>query len=83
MGEWKEMLYLRCAPGFRGKLQEWADKERRSLSSTGALLIEWAFEQLKSAGTIQELLEQKIAPPEPNHTAASLGAKSSRTPKRK
>jgi len=41
-------------------LEEFAYKDRRRLSNLGELLIEWAFEQLKVAGSPQRLLKFHI-----------------------
>jgi hypothetical protein len=57
MGEWKESVTLRVRPALRVELVTFADRERRSLGNLGATLLEWAFEQLRAAGTIEQLLK--------------------------
>ena len=37
-------------------------RERRKLGNVGELLLEWAFEQLKAAGSTERLLKYKIRP---------------------
>ena len=56
MGEWKAPLSLRIRRDLRVELEEFAARERRTLGNVGELLLEWALEQLKSAGTTERLL---------------------------
>ena len=56
MGEWKAPLSLRIRRDLRVELEEFAARERRTLGNVGELLLEWALEQLKSAGTMERLL---------------------------
>ena len=56
MGEWKAPLSLRIRRDLRVELEEFAARERRTLGNIGELLLEWALEQLKSAGTTERLL---------------------------
>jgi hypothetical protein len=56
MGEWKAPLSLRIRRDLRAELEEFAARERRTLGNIGELLLEWALEQLKSAGTTERLL---------------------------
>jgi len=60
MGEWKIQLSLRVRQEFRRELEEAAARERRKLGNVGEILLEWAFEQLKIAGSIDRLLKSKI-----------------------
>ena len=60
MGEWKESVTLRIRPALRAELVQFAAAERRSLGNLGATLLEWAFEQLKVAGSMERLLQYKI-----------------------
>jgi len=46
--------------GLRRKMEEFADKERRKLGNVGEVLLEWAWEQLQAAGSIDRLLKFKI-----------------------
>ena len=61
MGEWKAPLSLRIRQELRRELEEAAAKERRTLANLGELLLEWACEQLKLAGSIERLY--KVQPP--------------------
>lgn len=56
MGEWKAPLSLRIRRDLRVELEEFAARERRTLGNIGEMLLEWALEQLKSAGTTERLL---------------------------
>jgi hypothetical protein len=62
MGEWKASVTMRIQPALRKELVEFAEQERRSLGNIGATLLEWAFEQLKTAGSTERLLRYKIRP---------------------
>jgi hypothetical protein len=67
MGEWKVSISVRVRQDLRRELEEFACKDRRKLSNLAELLIEWAFEQLKVAGSPQRLLnfhiKRKLPPP--------------------
>jgi len=41
-------------------MEEFAVKEKRKLGNVGEVLLEWSFEQLKQAGSIDRLLKYKI-----------------------
>jgi len=62
MGEWKAPLSLRVHQALRTDIEQVAARERRSLSNIGELLLEWAIEQLKAAGSLDRLLKFKIRP---------------------
>ena len=62
MGEWKASVTIRIRPSLRSELIKFAEKEHRSLGNLGAILLEWAFEQAKAAGSIDRLLKHKIRP---------------------
>ncbi len=62
MGEWKAAVTVRVNPALRAELLQFASRERRSLGNIGATLLEWAFEQLKTAGSTERLLQYKIRP---------------------
>jgi len=62
MGEWKASVTVRVNPALRAELWQFATRERRSLGNIGATLLEWAFEQLKVAGSTERLLQYKIRP---------------------
>jgi len=60
MGEWKAQLSLRVPQQFRRDLEAMAEREHRNLSNLTGLLLEWAFEQLKAAGSTEKMLRFKI-----------------------
>ena len=60
MGEWKAPLSLRVRQELRRDLEEVAAKERRTLGNVGEVLLEWACDQLKFAGTLERLLNANI-----------------------
>jgi hypothetical protein len=62
MGEWKAPLSLRVRQALRAELEAFAMRERRTLGNLGELIVEWAFEQLKIAGSSERLLQYKIRP---------------------
>jgi len=60
MGEWKAQMSLRVRQELRREMEEFAYKDRRRLGNLGELLMEWAFEQLKAAGSIDRLLKYQL-----------------------
>ena len=60
MGEWKAPMSLRVRRELRAELEEFAAREKRSLGNVGEVLLEWGFEQLKVAGSINRLLRYRI-----------------------
>ena len=62
MGEWKAQISLRVRQALRSELEQFAARERRKLGNITELILEWAFEQLKSAGSTERLLQYKIRP---------------------
>lgn len=62
MGECKAPLSLRIRPAVRIEMEQFAATEQRSLGNVGAVLLEWAFEQLKIVGSTERLLKYKIKP---------------------
>jgi hypothetical protein len=62
MGEWRVQVSVRVTQGKRAELEEYAAREKRTLANFGAVLLEWAFEQLKTAGSTERLLKYKILP---------------------
>ena len=60
MGEWKAQISLRVRQDLRRELEEFACKDRRKLGNVAEVLLEWAFEQLKAAGSVDRLLKFKI-----------------------
>jgi hypothetical protein len=63
MGEWKAQISIRVRRDLRTELEKFAARERRKLGNIGEVLLEWAFEQLKAAGSTERLLTYKIRPP--------------------
>ena len=63
MGEWKAQISLRVAQDFRREFEAFAAKERRNTSNVGFVLLEWAFEQLKVAGSVDRLLKVHLGKP--------------------
>lgn len=62
MGEWKAQISLRVRQALRSELEQFAARERRKLGNITELILEWAFEQLKTAGSTERLLQFKIRP---------------------
>ena len=60
MGEWRIQVSVRVRPALRAELEKYAAKERRSLGNLGAVILEWAFEQLKVAGSTERLLKYQL-----------------------
>jgi hypothetical protein len=56
MGVWKIGVTIRLRPELRDEMIRFAEQERRSLGNFGAILLEWAFERVKVAGSTVELL---------------------------
>jgi hypothetical protein len=54
---------MRVSQDFRREFEAFADKERRKPSNMGCELLEWAFEQLKVAGSLTRLLSYKLGKP--------------------
>lgn len=71
MGEWRIQVSVRVSPALRAELEKYAAKERRSLGNFGAVILEWAFEQLKAAGSTERLLKYKIRPQGPEKPGQS------------
>ncbi len=68
MGEWKAQISLRVRQALRADLEQFAARERRKLGNITELILEWAFEQLKAAGSTERLLKYKIRPPSTRKT---------------
>jgi hypothetical protein len=66
MGEWKAQISVRVRQALRAELEEFATREKRKLGNLGEVILEWAFEQLKTAGSTQNLLKYGIRRPEPH-----------------
>jgi hypothetical protein len=63
MGEWKAQVSIRVRQALRTELEEFAARERRKLGNISEVLLEWAVEQLKLAGSTERLLKFKIRLP--------------------
>ena len=63
MGEWKACVTVRIRPALRDELLQFAKEEQRSLGNLGAILLEWAAEMLKAAGSTQRLRDCKVRLP--------------------
>jgi hypothetical protein len=63
MGEWKAQISLRVHQALRAEMEEFAAREKRKLGNIGEVILEWGFEQLKAAGSIDRLLKYKIRSP--------------------
>jgi hypothetical protein len=72
MGEWKVQLGLRVRQALRLELEEFATREKRKLGNVGEIILEWGFEQLKAAGSIDRLLKYKIRPRSTRSTKEQL-----------
>jgi hypothetical protein len=62
MGEWKIQVSVRVSQALRKELEKYAAAEKRTLGNFGAVILEWAFQQLKAAGSTERLLKYKIRP---------------------
>jgi hypothetical protein len=62
MGEWRVQVSVRVGQEMRAELEKYAAREKRTLANFGAVLLEWSFEQLKSVGSTEQLLKQRIRP---------------------
>ena len=65
MGEWRVQVSVRVSQARRAELETYAAREKRTLGNFGAVILEWAFEQLKVAGSTERLLKYSIRPPSP------------------
>ena len=72
MGEWKAQISLRVRQALRAELEEFAVRERRKLGNITELILEWAFEQLKTAGSTERLLKYKVRLPDTAATGRKL-----------
>ena len=58
MAVWKISVRIRLRPELRDEMIRFAEREQRSLGNFGAILLEWAFERIKVAGSTVKLLER-------------------------
>jgi hypothetical protein len=59
MGEWKAQISIRVPVPLRYELDELAKQEHRTLSNLWGILLEYAMERLKAAGSMEKLLHRK------------------------
>jgi hypothetical protein len=62
MGEWKVQISVRVSQALRIEMEEFAARERRTLSNLGQVLVGWSFAQLKIAGSTERLLKVSLTP---------------------
>jgi hypothetical protein len=63
MRQRKAPISLRVRQALRAELEEVSIRERRTLGNLGELVLEWAYEQLKQAGSMERLLQCRIRLP--------------------
>ena len=63
VGEWKAQLSLRVRQDLRREMEELAARERRTLGNLGEILVDWAVEQLREAGSTEKLFNRKVPAP--------------------
>ena len=73
MGIWKAPISLRIRQELRRELEEFAARERRTLGNLGEILLESAFERLKSAGSTHRLFHREV--PIPRNPGGNYGRK--------
>jgi len=56
----KAQLSLRVRQALRAEMEEFVAGEKRKLGNVGEVLLEWGFEQLKAAGSLDGLRKCKI-----------------------
>jgi hypothetical protein len=56
VGEWKAQVSVRIRQTLRAEIEEFAARERRTMSNISELLLDWSIAHLKKAGTIDQLL---------------------------
>ncbi len=82
MGEWKAQLSLRVRQDLRREMEELAARERRTLGNLGEILVGWAVEQLREAGSTEKLFNRKVpAPRKPDGNYRRLSVEEQRTRK--
>ena len=65
MGEQRAYLSLLVPVDFRRNFEAFAEKERRKPGSLACALLEWAFEQLQTAGSLTNLLKYHVGKRKP------------------
>ncbi len=59
MGEWKVQVSIRVPVQLHAELEALAKREHRTLGNLGMILLAWASDQLKAAGSTVDLLNRK------------------------
>jgi len=63
-------------------MEEFAARERRTLGNLGEILMSWAVEQLREAGSTEKLFNQKLpVPRKPDGNYRRLSVEEQRTRK--
>jgi hypothetical protein len=60
VGEWKVQVSVRVSQVFREEIERHAALEKRSMGNFVAVILEWGFEQFKTAGSTERLLKAHI-----------------------
>ena len=60
MAEWKPQLSIHVPEAFLKALEAAAAKERRTRSEMTWMLLEWAFRQMQTAGSLVTLLRYEL-----------------------
>lgn len=63
MGVYKVQLSLRVQQALRLEMEEIAARERRTLGNLGEILVSWAVERLREAGSTEQLFNRKVPVP--------------------
>jgi len=63
VGEWKIQVSVRVSQALREELEKYAAAEKRTLGNFSAVILEWAFEQFKVAGSTERLLKTSFSGP--------------------
>jgi len=62
MGEWKAQVSVRIRQTLRAEIEEFAAKEKRTMSNVSELLLEWSIAHLKAAGSTDQLVRTLPVP---------------------
>ena len=63
MGIYKVNLSLRVKQELRLEMEQLAARERRTLGNLGEILVTWAVEQLREAGSTTQLFNKSVPAP--------------------
>ena len=70
MGEWKAQVSVRVRQELRREMEEFAYQDRRTLGNVAETLLEWAWEELRAAGSFERLLKLNGKPRRSSNGAA-------------